>query len=142
MDNNEIVKCGTTGGKNFDNIMEILNANKTEGKETITFAKDDWGLVKPYFEEIEVKFEAFSQMTHVKGAHGLCKVTVCQWEELSNMRERYAVNVRKIETLHKLLDGALSFVDRLVQEKLIAAEGWWSRKLTEARREVEDIRRT
>ena len=142
MDRSELIKCGTKGDKTFENVMEILNANKTEGQETITFVKADWELVKPYMEELQTKLHELSQLTHVKGAHGLCKVTTCQWEELSTMRERYKVNEKKIETLHKLLDGALSFVDRLVQEKLLAADGWWMRKLTEARREVEDIKRT
>jgi len=142
MHDNDTVECGSIVPQEFDMTPYArCMRNKTEGVETITFAKGDWQLLDTYLTALQARVIALNALTPVEHAHGLCKVTVCQWGELSGMRAKYAIDHEKLPKLYTIAEQALTLVDRLIEEKLIAVEGWWSRKVALIRCEIEDMKR-
>lgn len=143
MSNDEIVKCGTANqGPSLDDAMERMMKNKVIGKETVTFLKKDWEVVSTSISELTEHLHAMSLLTPVKGAHGLCKVTVCQWGALETMREKANKDAEKVTKLYRMIERTLQFMDRMIEEKLLAAEGWWIQSATLMRREIEDMKRS
>lgn len=124
-----------------ETVYARLMKNKTEGVETITFAKTDWQLMADYLNEVEAKLIAMSHLTPVKGAHGLCKVTTCQWNELSTMRDKANIDAEKLRKMYKITDSLVDTMTKMVTEKLVAAEGWWHREFMKINREIEDLKR-
>lgn len=124
-----------------ENVYAKLMQNKTEGTETITFAKDDWQHMANYLNEIEARLMILNQLTPVINAHGLCKVTTCQWNELSAMREKADIDTEKLRKMYIITDGLVDVMTRLISEKLVAAEGWWHREFVQINQKIEDLKR-
>lgn len=136
---NEVVKCGQLGEE--ETAYARLMENKTEGAETITFAKTDWQLMEVDIQEMQERLLAMSKLTPVAGAHGLCKVTTCQWNELSAMRDKANNDAEKLKKMYTMTDRLVDVMTRLISEKLVAAEGWWHREYTKINRDIEDLKR-
>jgi len=143
MNEDELVKCGTTESEsiNTDEVFAVLMKNCVVGKETVTFAKDEWDKLQPAMNQLQRQVYEMSLLTPVKSAHGLCKVAACQWSALSELREQAIKDHEKLPKLFRIVETTLTLVDRLVAEKLIAAEGWWIRESADTRRYIEDLKR-
>lgn len=142
----EIVRCGSKAVQRFkeyeySSLLEALTKNCTKGKETITFSQQDWEGALEVVKQVEKTATEMSRLTPVTGAVGLCKATVCQWGELSNMRDKAAKDANKVERLYKEVEHLLEIVDKLIAEKVVAANDWWTRKSGTIRSEIDNMKR-
>lgn len=140
-DGNNIVTCGQRTEDSEETAYARLMKNKTEGLETITFTKTDWQAMEVEVTALQTRLIALNQLTPVKGAHGLCKVTTCQWNELSAMRDKANTDAEKLKKMYTMTDSLVDVMTRLISEKLVAAEGWWHREYTKINRDIEDLKR-
>jgi hypothetical protein len=142
----EIVMCGSKVMQKFEsnkytNLLDGLTKNCVKGKETITFSQAEWDGTKAVIQQVEAKMQEMSMLTHVSGAHGLCRATACQWEVLSKMREKALKDANKLDQLFPLIEHVLTIIDNLVENKVLAANEWWTVKSGEIRSKVDDMRR-
>ena len=125
----------------YSSILDQMKQNCVEGKETITFSKEDWANVLSVVQQVEVQIDNMSKMTPVAGPHGLCKATVCQWNALSTMRDKASKDADKLKKLYRVVEEVLQLVDRLVDEKILAMNGWWVEQAGIIRAKVDDMKR-
>jgi len=142
----EIVKCGSkvtrTLNKNYyTNLIEGLEKNCVKGKETVTFSQRDWDGTKEVIKQVETKIQEMSMLTHVTGASGLCRATACQWEVLGNQRIKAEKDAKKLDMLYPLVEHVLGIIDSLVENKVLAANEWWTTKAGEIRSKIDDMKR-
>ena len=137
----ELVRCGSLIENPEETVYAVLMKNKTEGEETITFAKKDWAHMETYLVDVQNQIIALSKLTPVKDAHGLCKVTACQWNALSDKRALAARTEVKLEATFKILDRVTALLNKIFIEKLLAVEGWWGHEYARLNREIEDLKR-
>lgn len=137
----ELVRCGSLIENPEETVYAVLMKNKTEGEETITFAKKDWAHMELYLVDIQTQIMALSKLTPVKDAHGLCKVTACQWNALSDKRALATRTEVKLEATFKILNMVTTLLNKIFTEKLLAVEGWWGREYARLNREIEDLKR-
>ena len=142
----EVVQCGSKAVKKYEpnyytNLLEGLTKNCVRGKETITFSQAEWDGTQAVIKQVEAKMQEMSMLTHVTGAHGLCRATACQWEVLGKMREKAEKDAKKIDVLYPLVEHVLGIVDNLVENKVLAANEWWTTKAGEIRSKIDDMKR-
>jgi hypothetical protein len=142
----EIVRCGPKAVKRYEpnqytNLIEGLEKNCVKGKETVTFSQTDWDGTKAVIKQVEAKMSEMSMLTHVTGAHGLCKATACQWDVLSKMRDKAAKDANKLDQLYLITDHVLTIIDNLVENKVLAASEWWTEKAGQIRSKIDDMKR-
>jgi len=143
----EVVQCGSKvlqryGTPNYTKLIEGLEKNCVKGKETITFSQVGWDETKAVIVQVETKLQEMSRLTHVSGAHGLCKATACQWAVLEKLREKSAKDAEKLDLLYPMIEHVLGIVDSLVENKILAANEWWTIKAGEIRSKLDDMRRS
>lgn len=139
-DAQELIRCGTVKGAPLDEAVDYMMKNKVMGKETITFLTTDWERTSGSLNELITRLHEMSQLTPVKGAHGLCKVTTCQWSELSVLRDKANKDAEKLRRMYTITDDLVQVISQLIAEKLVAAEGWWHRKFAKINCEIEDLK--
>lgn len=128
-------------GMGYSGLLDQMKSNCVEGKETITFSKEDWGNVLSVVQQVETQIENMSKLTPVLGPHGLCKATVCQWNALSLMRDKANKDAIKLNKMYKVSEEVLQLVDRLVEEKVLAMNGWWVEHAGIIRSRIDDMKR-
>jgi hypothetical protein len=142
----EVVRCGSKAISKIDKnyytgLIDGLTKNCTKGKETITFSQVDWDKTQEVIKQVETKIEEMSMLTHVSGAHGLCRATACQWDALGVMREKANKDAKKLDLLYPLVEHVLGIIDNLVENKVLAANEWWTTKAGEIRSKIDDLKR-
>jgi len=141
----EIVKCGSIAKRvymsGYLGLLEGLEKNCTKGKETVTFTQVDWDGAKEIIKQVETKMQEMSKLVHVSGAHGLCRATACQWEVLEKMRDKASKDEKKLNVLYPLVEQVIGIVDSLVENKVMAASEWWTRRSGEIRSKIDDMKR-
>jgi len=142
----EVVQCGSKVPQKYNqnyytNLIEGLEKNCVKGKETVTFSQAEWDGTKEVIKQVEAKIQEMSMLTHVSNAHGLCKATSCQWDVLGKMREKAAKDAKKLDMLFPLVEHVLGIIDSLVENKVLAANEWWTIKSGEIRSKVDDMKR-
>jgi len=142
----DVVQCGSKVPEKYipnryTNLIEGLEKNCVKGKETVTFSQAEWDGTKAIIKQVESKIQEMSMLTHVSGAHGLCRATACQWEVLGKMREKAAKDARKLDVLYPLVEHVLGIVDNLVENKILAANEWWTTKAGDIRSKIDDMKR-
>lgn len=143
----EVVQCGSKVPSEYrrpspyTNLIEGLVKNCTKGKETITFSNADWDGTKAVIQQVEAKMQEMSMLTHVTGAHGLCRATACQWEVLSKQRLKADKDANKLDRMYLIIEHVLGIIDSLVENKVLAANEWWTTKSGEIRSKIDDMKR-
>jgi hypothetical protein len=143
----EVVQCGSKvpsqyrQSNQYTNLIEGLEKNCVKGKETITFSQAEWDGTKEVIKQVETKIQEMSMLTHVSGAHGLCRATACQWSVLEKMREKASKDAQKLDQLFPLVEHVLGIIDSLVENKVLAANEWWRVKSGEIRSKIDDMKR-
>jgi len=141
----EIVKCGSIAKRSdknyYSGLLDGLEKNCTKGKETVTFSQTDWDGTKEVIKQVEAKMAEMSMLTHVSGAHGLCRATACQWSVLDKMRSKAEKDAKKLDQLYLITDHVLTIIDNLVENKVLAMNEWWIVKAGEIRSKIDDMKR-
>ena len=142
----EMIRCGSLvqqvrRTKSYSSLLDQMKANCVEGKETMTFSKEDWSNVTEVVKQVEEQMDKMSNLTPVTGPHGLCKATVCQWNALEKMREKANKDAKKVDRLYKAVEAVLQVVDNLVAEKLLSLNDWWVEQAGRIRSKVDDMKR-
>lgn len=146
IDDAEIVQCGSKVPEKYQpnrytNLIEGLEKNCTKGKETITFTQAEWDGTKEIIKQVEAKIQEMSRLTHVTGASGLCRATACQWEVLGTQRIKAEKDAKKLDVLYPLVEHVLGIIDNLIENKVLAANEWWTVKAGEIRSKLQDMKR-
>lgn len=141
--NSRIVKCGelVKNYPEYSTILKGLTNNCVQGKETVTFSKEDWDNALVIIKQVEDKVTEISKLTPVTQAHGLCKATVCQLDVVGAMRDKANKDAGKVKMLYKVVDYVLGIVDNLIREEVIAANDWWVIKAGDIRSKIDDMKR-
>lgn len=143
----EVVKCGSTkevqkfNQNKYSGLLDVLTKNCVKGKETITFSTEDWDGTREVIKQVEARITELSALTTVTGAVGLCRATVCQWEVLVKMKTKALKDEKKVERLYKEMEYLLNLVDKLITEKVLAADEWWTATSGRIRSGLDDMKR-
>jgi hypothetical protein len=142
----EVVQCGSKviqkySKSYYTSLIEKLEKNCVQGKGIVTFSQVEWDETKAVIKQVESKIEEMSLLTHVTEASGLCKATACQWEVLGKMRDKAEKDAKRLDILYPLVEHVLGIIDNLVENKVLAANEWWTVKAGQIRSKVDDMRR-
>ena len=136
---NEIIQM-LRGKLTHDTVAQMI-AHSVVGKETMTVLTEDWNAVNLYIEQLQENVGELERKTPVKNSYGLCTTIGCQWNTITQEREKWKKQEMYITTVNAITDDLVKLITSLVEAKVLPMEEWWSKTFAAINRRLEDLRR-
>jgi hypothetical protein len=134
-----MIQDQSTPFESFKVVIEKMRREKVEGKETVTFKKEDW-------ESLERWHGLMEQEIHgkipINNPNVLCRLTTCQAGIAPISHAELERKASKVDAVLGVAENVMKFFDRLIAERVVPLKDWWAIESVKIRVNLEDIRRS